>query len=76
MRSTVRPESDADTADSYSADKFGNTPAATHSAASHNTCAASAFAAPYSPPTPLVPSEQPHSLSAVDHQTLVLGHNR
>ena len=45
----------ADAADSYSANKFGNARAETHSAPTHNTRATSAFAAPYSPPTPLVP---------------------
>ena len=62
----------ADAADSYSANKFGNTPAATYSAPTPNTRSASAIPTAHSASTALVPSEQPHSLSAVDHQTAVL----
>jgi hypothetical protein len=61
----------ADTADSYSPDKRRDARAAAHSAPSHNTRATSAFAAPYSAPTTVVPGEQPHSLSAVGHEIVV-----
>lgn len=54
MRSTMQYES-ADTADSYSADKLGDAPAAAHSAPTHNTRATSSFAPSYSAATALEP---------------------
>ena len=63
----------ADAADSYSADKRRDARAAAHSAPSHHTRAASTFPEAHSASTAVVPSEQPHSFSAVDHEIVVLG---